>query len=115
MFVLSNGNGGGVYDIAVTNEIGKSISIEEQDNYELVPDKFDISTLEPFESRVLGRDFNAQIWKPAIWSCYDNTVTHHPYVTVGGCSFNYLIPYKGNEHLLGTTKDCNNYYKTWEL
>lgn len=24
------------------------------------------------------------------------------------------IPYKGNEHLLGTTNDCNDFYKTWE-
>ena len=47
MFVLPHG--GGTYEVAVTNEIGKSISIKEQDNYELMSDKFDISTLIPFD------------------------------------------------------------------
>lgn len=24
------------------------------------------------------------------------------------------IHYEGNQHLLGTTDECDNYYKTWE-
>ena len=24
------------------------------------------------------------------------------------------IPYEGNEHLLGTTDDCDDFYKNWE-
>ena len=35
--VLSNGCGGGVYDVSITHELGKSIDIKDQDNYELLP------------------------------------------------------------------------------
>jgi hypothetical protein len=27
--------------------------------------------------------------------------------------YKQCIPYEGNEHLLGTTNDCDNFYKTW--
>ena len=87
---------------------------ENQDNYELVPDKFDISTLVPFETKVLVREDARGEWIPAIWGFYDDNTKAHPYVTVGGVIYKYLIPFEGNEHLLGKTNDCNKYYKTWE-
>jgi hypothetical protein len=82
-----------------------------QDDYELVPNKFDISTLVPFESKVLGRDNDQQKWYPAIWGYYDDN-SRYPYAVIGD-RFKYCIPYKNNEHLLGTTDDCNDFYKTW--
>ena len=30
-----------------------------------------------------------------------------------GTYYNQCIPYEGNEHLLGTTNDCDDFYKTW--
>lgn len=42
-------------------------NIKCQDDYVLVPNKFDITTLKPFESRVLVRSTNNDIWRPAIW------------------------------------------------
>lgn len=108
--VISNGYGGGVYDVAVTNEIGKSIDIADQDEWELVPNKFDINTLVPFESRVLVRTTNDDIWRPAIYGFANSD----RYYIVGGIYWKRCIPYEGNEHLLGTTDDCNEYYKTWE-
>ena len=33
-----------------------------------------------------------------------------PYKIVGGCA-RYCIPYEGNYHLLGTTEDCDDFYK----
>ena len=95
----------------------------EQDSYELVPNKFDITTLKPFESRVLVRDsvnsiheygeeYN-DVWRPAIWGVYVKD-SLCPFGVQGGCYFNYCIPYDGNEHLLGKTDDCDEYYKTWE-
>ena len=36
------------------------------------------------------------------------------FYAVGGCVFEQCIPYEGNEHLRGTTNDCDDYYKTWE-
>lgn len=91
-----------------------AISMNMQNNYELVPNKFDISTLVPFESKVLVRDNKTDAWKPAYWGFYDETnITIFPYETVGGNCFSMCIPYKGNEHLLGKTDNCNDFYKTW--
>jgi hypothetical protein len=84
-----------------------------QDDWELVPDKFDINTLVPFESRVLVRDNVKEKWHPGIWGFYDdNSYNSYPYKLIGDISL-YCIPYEGNEHLLGKTDDCDEYYKTW--
>ena len=89
-----------------------ALAISEQDNYELVPNKFDINTLTPFESRVLIRDYEENMWVPAFWGCILDKKQIR-YLTTRG-AYNYCIPYEGNEHLLGTTNDCINYYKTWK-
>ena len=80
-----------------------------QDNYELVPSKFDITTLKPFDSRVLVRDANCYEWEADIFGRYSDG-----YITLGGGKWKQCIPYEGNEHLLGTANDCDNYYKNWE-
>lgn len=86
-------------------------SIAEQDDWELVPDKFDITTLVPFESRVLVRAANRK-WVTAFYSHYDKESSLH-YCVVGGLWYEQCIPYEGNEHLLNTTDDCNEFYKNW--
>ena len=98
------------------------ISFSQENLYELVTDKFDITSLKPFESKVLVRDSansiheydeeHTDVWRPAIWGVYvkDNL---YPFGVQGGCYFNYCIPYEGNEHLLGTTNDCDEFYKNW--
>lgn len=93
---------------------GYYVPIEDQDEYELVPDKFNITTLVPFESRVLVRDTNIDKWKSNFWGFYniDYAMTY-PYECCGG-SFAQCIPYEGNEHLFGTTNDCDDFYKTWK-
>jgi uncharacterized protein YodC (DUF2158 family) len=73
--------------------------------------KFDISTLVPFESKVLVRDSRDDIWRPAIFGCFNGKTP--PYYVLGGIGWKYCIPYEGNEHLRGKTDDCNEYYKTW--
>ena len=83
-----------------------------QDDYELVSNKFDISTLKPFESKVLVRTVDNQFWRPAIWG-----VKHLDWdfcCVLGGEMWEQCIPYEGNEHLLGKTDDCDEYYKTWK-
>lgn len=85
--------------------------IEKQDDWELVPNKFDITTLKPFESRVLVRTNNRK-WVAAFYSHYDkDSLLKH--CVVGGLWYEQCIPYNGNEHLLDTTNDCDEYYKTW--
>ena len=90
------------------------IWVDDQDNYELVPNKFDITTLKPFESKVLVRDNKLQKWSPAIWGFYDPDSKDYKYKLVGVIA-RYCIPYKGNEHLIGKTDDCDEYFKTWKL
>lgn len=102
----------------ITNDCYKggtqyAILIEQQDNFELVPNKFDINTLIAFESRVLIRDYNSDKWHPGIWGFYDKDTENYPYKLIGDIS-SYCIPYEGNAHLLGTTDDCDDFYKTWE-
>lgn len=86
--------------------------IEDQDEYELVPNKLDITTLKPFESRVLVRDSDTGVWFPGFFGglCDGD----EPYMVIGGIRWKCCIPYEGNEHLLGKTDDCTEYYKTWE-
>lgn len=72
-------------------------------------EKFDITTLKPFESMVLVRTTNEDIWRPAI---YGFSVPNKYYI-VGGIYWGQCIPYEGNEYLLGTTDDCDEFYKNW--
>lgn len=91
-----------------------TISISIQNDYELVPNKFDINTLIPFESKVLVRNDKHSIWKPAIFGCYmkDETL---PYYVLGGICWKQCIPYnEETKRLSGTTYDCVEFYKNWK-
>lgn len=83
-----------------------------QDEYDLVPNKFDITTLVPFESRVLVRISMDDIWRPAVFG-FRNGYNDNAFCVVGGSCWKQCIPYLNNEHLCGTTNDCDEYYKTW--
>ena len=95
-----------VYCSVIAKEIG-AIPFEEQDNWKLVPNKFDITTLKPFD-KVLMRSSNAREWTVTLYSHYNN----NKFYGCGMCC-DQCIPYEHNEHLRGTTKDCDEYYKTW--
>lgn len=75
-------------------------------------DKFDIRTLNPFD-KVLTRDNDSQKWGAELFSFYDNESEDYRFQLVGIVYARYCIPFVGNEHLLGTTDDCDEYYKTW--
>lgn len=101
----------------ITNDCYKggtqyAVLIEQQDNFELVPTKFDINSLIPFESRVLIRDYEENIWIPAFWGCILDRKQMR-YLTTRG-AYHFCIPYEGNEHLLGKTDKCHDFYKIWE-
>lgn len=98
----------------VKDFMGDQITIDftHQDNYELVPDKFDITTLKPFD-KVLARDNDSQKWDAGLFSFYTNEPKDYRFQLVGFVNARYCIPYEGNEHLLGTTDDCSDYYKNW--
>lgn len=110
-FVISQ-VGGGFYYANDKNAV-RIMRIEDQDNYVFIPNKFDITTLIPFESRVLVRDYNNDIWKVSFWGCILDSGNGFKHDTVRG-RYRQCIPYENNEHLLGKTDECNEYYKTWE-
>ena len=96
------------------NEDGQCgvIHISAQNDWELVPDKFDITALIPFE-KVLVRHNKDNKWCGSFFSHIDGDFHSHCYkfVTIAGKSYPMCIPYEGNEHLRGTTDDCDEYYK----
>lgn len=42
----------------------------------------------------------------------DNEIEY--YYALGETCWRNCIPYEGNEHLSGTTDDCDDFYKNWE-
>ena len=99
------------YESMIAKGIG-SIDFNEQNNWELVPNKFDINTLKPFD-KVLVRNAKTCVWTCDLYSHYSSS---KPYNFV--CTSNahqQCIPYNDDtKYLLGTTNDCDNYYKNWE-
>lgn len=87
------------------------VLIEQQDNFELAPSKFDISILKPFD-KVLVRDDNERCWNCELFDSYRRDMHYH-FNGIAAC-YKQCIPYEGNEHLLGTINNCDDFYKTWE-
>lgn len=98
------------YESMIAKGIG-GIPFKEQNNWELVSNKFDITTLKAFESKVLVRDINTHNWIGSFYSHYEPN--GKKFYIIGGSYYLQCIPYKGNEHLLDTSNDCDEYYKTW--
>lgn len=74
-------------------------------------EKFDVNTLHPFD-KVLTRCDNSEKWDIDLFGYFDNLYK-------GVCCLDaYLkmcIPYNDEtKHLVGTKKDCPDYYKWWE-
>lgn len=99
------------YDVKIDDK-GLYVYFREQDNWELVPNKFDITTLKPFD-KVLVRDHDRAYWDITFYECYDKTNKSYPYRALGGTVYKQCIPYKDNEDLAGFVKECSDYYKTW--
>ncbi len=88
------------------------LNIYEQNEWELVSKKFDISTLKAYD-KVLVRDTNEQVWVADLFShVLDRPLGGYTFACVGHYP-NQCIPYEGNQHLLGTCDDCDEYYKNW--
>ena len=104
-----------IYYSRLSEHCTGSLGIQLQDDYELVPDKFDITILKPFD-KVLVRLDNDNQWYATWFSHIDERQESfcRRYVTVSGKSYTQIIPYEGNEHLLGKTDDCHEYFKTWK-
>jgi hypothetical protein len=101
------------YGLALPDRTGVAVlNVYEQDDWELVPNKFDISTLKAYD-KVLVRDTNEQVWVADLFShALVRPLGNYTFACVGDYP-NQCIPYLGNEHLLGTCDDCGEYYKNW--
>lgn len=90
---------------------GHILPFNEQDQYELAPKKFDITTLKTFD-KVLVRCSDNGSWNPQFFSRYRPN-SKFPFE----CTYNswsQCIPYEGNEYLSNTTNDCNDFFKIWK-
>lgn len=96
-------------DYIVNSVFTWKLPIKNQEDFELVTNKFDINTLNPF-NEVLVRNYNTDEWGIDLFGYYSRGLYH----TTGRCLFRQCIPYKGNEYLRGTAEDCEEYFKTWE-
>ena len=88
------------------------IYMKYQDQYELIPNKFDPKTLKPFD-RVIVRNNNGE-WKCANFSHIKDYDSDYRY----DCCYmiyRYCIPYnEETKHLVGTTEEAPEYYRYWE-
>ena len=74
--------------------------------------KFDIKSLKPFD-KVLTRDNDNNEWGCEFYSHYRTNIPHYKYACSSG-SYHQCIPYnEETKHLVGTNKECPEYYKTW--
>ena len=84
-----------------------------QDQYELVPNKFDPKTLKPFERVITRNDYD--VWSCTLFSHISNKPdSRYIYVTCESVH-KYCIPYNDEtKHLVGTKEDAPEFYKYWE-
>ena len=88
------------------------IYIKYQDQYELVPNKFDPKTLKPFD-KVLVSDEHHTRWRCSFFSHIVDQL-HYKYFTSDSC-YKFCIPYNDDtKHLVGTTDEAPEYYRYWE-
>lgn len=102
------------YKVNVNEDIQGYVFAAFQNQFELYKEKFDITTLKPYDKVLIRRTDNGP-WEPQLFSYLNNDKSFylHRTVIVGSSSVKQCIPYEGNEHLVGTTDECDEYYKTW--
>lgn len=86
------------------------INMEYQDQYELVPNKFDPKTLKLFD-RVITRCDHTYTW-----SCdfFSHVYSKLLFICLGG-QYKQCIPYNDEtKHLVGTTEEAPEYYRYWK-
>lgn len=90
------------------------IYMKYQDQYELVSNKFDPKTLQPFD-KVLVRDAKNGPWQCALFSnIKEKELSIFRYATISNF-YKYCIPYNDDtKHLVGTTEEAPEYYRYWE-
>ena len=90
---------------------GFFLRFTDQHEWEVV--KFNIKELKPFD-KVLVRDTEVAYWSADFYSHYRNNVSNYHYRCISN-HYNQCIPYnEETKYLVGTKKECPEYYKTWK-
>lgn len=90
--------------------------INSTDEKYILKDNFDICDLKPFDKVLVRTKGFTPAWTIDFYDGYrpEKGGSFRPFAVSGGEYFQQCIPYEGNEHLLGTTNDCDKFYKNWE-
>ena len=93
----------------ISKNFANRLSIKNQDEWYLVPNKFDINTLKPFDKVLVRTKHFHDKWICGFFSHKDSQ-EFAPFWTTADKNYKQCIPYEGNEHLLGKTDECDEYY-----
>lgn len=101
----------GMTEDAYVDKDGNRYHFKYQKQWEIVPEKFNPLTLKPFQ-KVLVRNINCDRWECDFFSSYCPDATVNKFHCVSDW-WEKCIPYEGNEHLLGTINDCDDFFVNW--
>lgn len=88
------------------------LSVMDQDNWILLPNKFNPKTLQPFD-KVLVRHDDTDNWSVDFCSYYKEIGDYT--VCTGDISYDYCIPYNNDtKYLVGKSEEAPEFYKYWE-
>lgn len=89
------------------------VNVKYQNKYELVPNKFDPKTLQPFDKVLVSSNDE---WFCDFFSHYDNDVIDYNCICTGGCPYECCIPYNDDtKHLIGKSiEEAPEFYRYWE-
>ena len=77
-------------------------------------ERFDVNTFQPFD-KILVKDAAIGVEWEGSFFCYRDLHYCNGIVCINGQMRYMAIPYNNEtKHLLGTAKDCPDYYKWWE-
>lgn len=89
------------------------IDYEDQDNWILIPNKFDPKTLQHFDKVLVSSNDE---WFCDFFSHYDNDSIEYNCICTGGCPYECCIPYNDDtKHLVGKSiEEAPEFYRYWE-
>ena len=89
------------------------LPVKDQDDFILIPSKFDPKTLQPFD-KVLA-SYNDE-WFCDFFSHYEDSTIKFNCICTGGGPYDYCIPYNDDtKHLIGKSiEDTPEFYRHWE-
>lgn len=103
----------GDYKVEYDSGCVSFVNVKVQDYWELVPNKFDVATLKPFD-KVLVRDADGVAWRISLFSNVDESKIYR-FMCINSVDWEYCIPYNDNtKHLVGKSDEAPEFYRYWE-